>query len=591
MISEYKKRKNEISAFTLLTHKFRLIYLKNVIGEYSDFKRKRVKDLRNILTLRRCLCGIMLKKVISNLKIMKKKSQEFIRLKRFIDKVKSSMYLLISKNMKEMNTLNYYKRTIVAFEEKIKKTFVKNIIKRSTLYNELEQKWSFIFSRIKFVMKKFLMKKIQKTFKSKENFKNKANYSFNSMIETIKKAVNIKTLNTLIDFKQRHIKNYNNLYNFNTKLKSIFKTSILRYLQKSEEKGEEMRTKIGQFSKKLKTVICNEVFHSLYQTKNRKGLIETTFFYIINKINQRLYLNPYKNRLLYSFNLWRGYKFVLSRMIKRKAKDDEVIYVKAYNMWRKKSILISSNQCARKIQTYLMKRLLRIKNKVFEKKQFQIELRNRGFLKLSSIVRKLPFREAWRKILCERKRRILISFLLLLKSKKRSYMKRFMLHFKKTFKIKNEKYNKAVERVITKFRNRKFRKDIMKLLVKIRVIRELINSKKNKAENQLCKVMNCWRKKTHLIRYIHSVKYVQYYLRCKLYNLSIIQQNKIISLRTLLKDYVALKHIKPFFKSLLSNLVIKRGLRYLYNYFFKKFMKNIDLIEDNNEMENSIMKH
>jgi len=366
--------------------------------------------------------------------------------------------------------------------------------------------------------------------------------------------------------------------------------SILRYLQKSEEKCEEVRTKIGQFSKLLKKFICNEIFHSLYQTKNKKGLIEATLFNIINKLNQRLYLNPYNNRLLYSFSLWRGYKYILSRMIMRKANDDKVIYGKAFNLWRKNSILISSNQCARKIQTYLMKRLLRIKNKVFEKKQFQIELRNRGFLKLSSIVRKLPFREAWRKILCERKRRILISFLLLLKSKKRSYMKRFMLHFKKTFRIKNEKYNKAVERVITKFRNRKFRKDIMKLLVKIRVIRELINSKKNKAENQLCKIMNSWRKKTHLIRYIHSVKYVQYYLRCKLFKLSIIQQNKIISLRTLFKDYVALKHIKPFFKSLLSHLVIIRGLRYLDRYFFKRLMKNIELNEEN-EKQNSKMKH
>ena len=127
-----------------------------------------------------------------------------------------------------------------------------------------------------------------------------------------------------------------------------------------------------------------------------------------------------------------------------------------------------------------------------------------------------------------------------------------MIHFKKTFKLKNKQYALAVNKVILIFKNSVFRKNIKKLLIKIKFIQKLLLKKFTKKNYLLSTSVNKWLRKIKAICFLNAQRYLQLFMRKKLNFLIVKKYNNRIIIKQLFRDYLVLKKIKPFFKEFVT---------------------------------------
>ena len=373
-----------------------------------------------------------------------------------------------------------------------------------------------------------------------------------------------------------------NIKEFGSSKKIIKKSNQIEREREITNELDSSQTIIIQNSIKLKRENNNESAQSNIEEKSNKKKSHQKF-YLKEILKKSIAKTKYNNTIKSRFHFWRSYNYLINRFINKVQLSGIINLHSKLIKWKRIRNIFNAELASKTIQLFIFKRLLRIKNKVFEKKESSKEMNIRGLIKLSSIIKKLPFKEVFRKIRQEKKRRILISFLHYLKCKKSSYLKRFMIHFKKTFKLKNKQYALAVNKVILIFKNSVFRKNIKKLLIKIKFIQKLLLKKFTKKNYLLSTSVNKWLRKIKAICFLNAQRYLQLFMRKKLNFLIVKKYNNRIIIKQLFRDYLVLKKIKPFFKEFVTFKFLLKGLKSFSKCIFMRLISNIKFSNSLNE--------
>ena len=584
LVDDLSKTRKSLSQLTFTIKKLLIKVIIENLYKSRDFNN----HVKNISILKEVLKKINLKYMLKNHNLFEEMNQKLKKMLKIKGKIRKVIFLKIVKyvnvlpELKEKLRLNinrFYRKINSIFLKKIQLNF--KILKK---LNESIKTKCICFDSIlkKAILKNFLRYKLRNIEKNEQMKTLISNFCL-----IIKKGIFKSLSKSIIKRKQEIQKTINNLQQFNNRIKYGILKTIVKNQNKIEDINEKTRITIRRVISKIKVACLSKIFDNINrinEIKKSDKIVETKLFYkfqiiqlhlreIIKKLIKKIESISNKNLILSNhIKIWRSYNYFLINFIKKKQILEKTKFESIYIQWKRNTNMIHSISTANTIKKFLMKRLLIRKNKVFEMKQNLIEMKIRGFLKLASIVRKLPFKEGFRKIKNEMKRRVLISFLLLLKCKKNSYIKKFMLNFKKTFKTKNKKFTQSVNKIILIYRNRKFRKNFQKFQLKIRIIKELLNIKNNKLRNKLVNSMNIWKRNMNAIRFVKFIEYTQKFLRKKLNQVYLKKNNKRIIIHNMLKEYLVLRKIKPYFKEFVKSIRFIRAYNSLLKFMYKRLI-------------------
>ena len=149
----------------------------------------------------------------------------------------------------------------------------------------------------------------------------------------------------------------------------------------------------------------NESAQSNIEEKSNKKKSHQKF-YLKEILKKSIAKTKYNNTIKSRFHFWRSYNYLINRFINKVQLSGIINLHSKLIKWKRIRNIFNAELASKTIQLFIFKRLLRIKNKVFEKKESSKEMNIRGLIKLSSIIKKLPFKEVFRKIRQEKKRRI-----------------------------------------------------------------------------------------------------------------------------------------------------------------------------------------
>lgn len=511
-----------------------------ILTNFSNFKSFYEKKLlKNKIDLERLKADR-----ISYLKILKSIYSKYSLLnkKNKFERWKIIKYISIDKYKNKFlslqNTFHRIQKKIIF--SKLKKKNSKFNLAPILIKNYLQRK-------INSFIKKFFDKlvKFNESIKFKSRVLEKVTTSLNRKIRIIKISISFEKWNLLTRNKRIYHK-ISNIYKIFDNFTKILKKNIYPYVfYRLKEKRDKKKS-----IKKMKNIALSNIYKNLFTVFNK---------FKLKARPRRLVLQKIVNK---------HYEFTIKKL--------HINLIK----WKNKSKTLTLKTSAKKIQRFF--NYVKVK-KTINNMKLNITKIDRGGNSLISSYKKMLLKFPFGKIKQEAKRRVMIKFLLFLRRKELKNFMYSLRRIQKYAKVKLIVLNAYAKRIQDKFRAIKQKTKIKNLKIRIKILKNIINSQVDSSNNRiLSSYLNIWRSVSINVAsgkiFVNSFKnsnskVIQKFLRRKLddkkQNLKVKSKANI---KILFKDYFVLKKFKPYMKIFLLNERLSRAKIKLKQFFFRKFI-------------------